>query len=109
MNIWQDVDNKCLRLLRKISLGEKHQCVVACRVPPGGDLAHNPGMCPDWKLNWQPFGSQACTQSTEPHPPGLVLSIDGMFREPIFPKYTVLEVKFNFFSLKQGTQGLQKH
>ena len=27
--------------------GEKHQCVVASHVPPTGDLAHNPGMCPD--------------------------------------------------------------
>ena len=32
--------------------GEKHQCVVAPHVPPNGDLAHNPGMCPDWELNW---------------------------------------------------------
>ena len=23
-----------------------------------GDLACNPGMCPDWELNWQLFGSQ---------------------------------------------------
>ena len=23
-----------------------------------GDLAHNPGMCPDWELNHRPFGSQ---------------------------------------------------
>ena len=36
-----------------------------------GDLAHNPGMCPDWELNLQPFVSQAGTQSTEPHQPGL--------------------------------------
>ena len=28
--------------------GEKHQCVVASHVPPTGDLARNPGMCPDW-------------------------------------------------------------
>ena len=28
--------------------GEKHQCVVA----PTGDLAHIPGICPDWELNW---------------------------------------------------------
>ena len=28
-----------------------NQCVVACHVPPTGDLAHNPGMCPDWELN----------------------------------------------------------
>ena len=27
--------------------GEKHQCVIASHVPPTGDLAHNPGMCPD--------------------------------------------------------------
>ena len=26
--------------------GEKHQCMVAYGVPPTGDLAHNPGMCP---------------------------------------------------------------
>ena len=26
--------------------GEKHQCVVASRVPPAGDLPCNPGMCP---------------------------------------------------------------
>ena len=28
--------------------GEKHQCVVASCTPPTGDLARNPGMCPDW-------------------------------------------------------------
>ena len=27
--------------------GEKHQCVVASCAPPSGDLARNPGMCPD--------------------------------------------------------------
>ena len=37
---------------------EKHQCVVASHVVPTGDLACNPGMCPDWELNWQPFASQ---------------------------------------------------
>ena len=50
--------------------GEKHQCVVASQMPPIGDLACNPGMCPDWELNWQPFGSQAHAQSTELHQPG---------------------------------------
>ena len=34
-------------------------------------LACNPGMCPDWESNQQPFASQASTQSTEPHQPGL--------------------------------------
>ena len=46
---------------------EKHQCVIASHMLPTGDLACNPGMCPDWESNWQPFGSQADTQSTEPH------------------------------------------
>ena len=50
--------------------GEKHQCVVSSRAPPTGDLAHNPGMCPGWELNWRPFSLQADTQSTEPHQPG---------------------------------------
>ena len=36
-------------------------------------LARNPGMCLDWESNRQPFGSQASTQSTEPHQPGLYL------------------------------------
>ena len=31
------------------------------------DLAHNPGMCPDWESNQQPFASQAPAQSTEVH------------------------------------------
>ena len=35
----------------------------------------NPGMCPDWELNHQPFGSQAGTQSTEPHQPGQIFCI----------------------------------
>ena len=50
--------------------GEKHQCVVATCVPPTGDLACNPGMCPDWKSNWLPFASYSGAQSTEPHQPG---------------------------------------
>ena len=51
--------------------GEKHPCVVASHVPPTGDLAHNPGMCPDWELNRGPFALQAGTQYSEPHQPGL--------------------------------------
>ena len=52
--------------------GERHQCVVASHAPPTGDLACNPGLCPDWELNQRPFGSQAGAQSTEPHQPGLL-------------------------------------
>ena len=47
--------------------GEERQCVVTSHVPPTGDLACNPGMCPNWELNWWPFGLQTGTQSTEPH------------------------------------------
>ena len=50
--------------------GEKHQSVFASHVPPTGDLACNPGMCPDWELNQRPFGSQTGIQATEPHQPG---------------------------------------
>ena len=49
---------------------EKHRCVIASCAPPTGDLAHSPGVYPDWESNWRPFGSQAGTQSTEPHQPG---------------------------------------
>ena len=38
--------------------GEKHQCVVASHMAPTGEPACNPGMCPDWELNWRPLGSQ---------------------------------------------------
>ena len=44
---------------------------VASHTPPTGDLARNPGMCPDQEWNQRPFGSQAGTQSTESHQPGL--------------------------------------
>ena len=37
---------------------------------PNWDLAHNPGVCPDWEWNWPPFGLQAGSQSTKPHQPG---------------------------------------
>ena len=44
--------------------------LVASNAPPTGDLACNPGMCPDWESNRRPFGLQAGAQSTEPHQPG---------------------------------------
>ena len=50
---------------------EKHQYVVASFMLPTGDMDCNPAFCPDWKLNWQPFGLQAGAQSIEPHQPGL--------------------------------------
>ena len=32
-------------------VGEKHQCVVASHMPPTGDPACNPGMCPNRESN----------------------------------------------------------
>ena len=52
--------------------GQEYQCVVASFTPPTGDLACNPGMCPDRELNQRPFGSQSSAQLTEPHQPGLI-------------------------------------
>ena len=34
---------------------------------PTGDLACNPGMCPDWESNPRAFGFQASTQTTAPN------------------------------------------
>ena len=75
LNIWSQVLFKKLfkrfyLLLERGREGEKRQCVVASSAPPTGDLAHNPGMYPDWESNRRPFGSQASTQSTEPPQPG---------------------------------------
>ena len=62
--------------------GEKHQCVVASYMPPAGDLAHNPGMCPNRELNLQPFGLQDDAQPVEPYRPGqscyLFFSLSGI-------------------------------
>ena len=55
---------------RNINVREKHQ-LAASHMTPSRDLAHNPGMCTDWESNQQLFGSQAGTQSIEPHLPGL--------------------------------------
>ena len=42
---------------------------------PTGDLAGNPGMCPNQESNQRYFGSQAGTQSTEPHQLGPITDI----------------------------------
>ena len=49
---------------------KKHPCVVTSHASPTGAQAHNPGTCPDWESNQQPFGLQAHAQSTELHQPG---------------------------------------
>ena len=78
---------------------QKHQCVVASHSPHTGDLACNPGMCPDWASNQRPFGLQAGAQSTEPHQPGL----NYLFLDLIFLIFTytewLLNVKGDLFCL----------
>ena len=66
---------------------EKHWSVASC-MPPTGDLACNPGMCPDWELNWWPFGPQASTQSTKPHQPGPCFNFNSNFCLLIFRNKT---------------------
>ena len=51
-------------------MGERYINWLPLSHPQLGNLASNPGMRPDWESNLQPFGSQAGTQSTEPHQPG---------------------------------------
>ena len=55
---------------RNIDMQQIHRSVVSC-TSSTGDLACNPGMCPDWELNRQSFGLQTSTQPTEPYRPGL--------------------------------------
>ena len=55
---------------RNINVGEI-RVLAASHLPPTGNLACSPGVCPDWELNQQPFGSQAGIQSPEPYQPGL--------------------------------------
>ena len=54
--------------------GEKRhyirETLISSPMPLTGDLDCNPGMCPDWESNWQPFSSQAATQPAKPHWPG---------------------------------------
>ena len=96
--------------------GNKHQCVAASHVARTGDVACNPGMYLDWELNQWPFGSQAGTQSTEPHKPGLfslslkyirlkMYSVNPMFKSQLklFLCVVILPIlhafRFAYFSL----------
>ena len=69
--------------------------MVAYCMPATGDLAPNLGMCPNWELNWQPFGSQASTQSTEPQQPKLIFCF--------FKKIKILSVNYISIELEKVT------
>ena len=51
---------------RNSDVREKHQS-------PTWDKTGNPGTCPDWEWNCQPFALWGVTQPTEPHQPGFIL------------------------------------
>ena len=79
---------------RNINVREKHQSVASC-MPPTRDLARNPGMCPDWELNQQYFGSQASAHPTEPCQPGLFFVF--------LIEVKVTEHKINHFKVASST------
>ena len=74
---------------RNIDAWEILGSVASC-MPPTGDLAHNPDMCPDQEFNQWPFGLQSGAQSTEPHQPRLITFIWIKF----FTKTNKAAVKF---------------
>ena len=46
--------------------------MVACRTPPNGNLARNPGICPDWELNQRPLVRHSIHWATPSRVRGLV-------------------------------------
>ena len=78
--------------------------MCGCLLPtPTVDLASNPGMCPDWESNWQPFGLQGRAQSSELQQPGLIFCLDKLSIVDIVvfksPTITIL-LLISFKSLK---------
>ena len=78
--------------------------MVASHVPPG-DLAHNPGMCPDWELNQRPFGLQAGTQPTEPHQPGQGCIFLDRVSEVLLEKDLFSQEAPNYLDTRSGRLG----
>ena len=40
---------------REKEMERSMECVVASHLPPTGDPAHNPDLCPDWESNCDPW------------------------------------------------------
>ena len=81
---------------RNIIDQEKHR-LVASNTPPTGDLACNPGLCPDWESNHRPFSSQAGAQSTESHQAGQSFICSAVFFSFIKKlTYDLYNFKMNF-------------
>ena len=74
--------------------------MISPGVLPPGDLAHNPGMCPDCELNRLPFGSQFGAQSSEPHQPGLKSMAFLYTNNELSEKETRKEISFTMVTRK---------
>ena len=91
-------------------------CGCLSHTPPG-DLACNPGMCPDWGLNQWPFGSQASAQFTQPHQPGhdiLFFNIISKRKHAIVLYWAhiyrtcTLFLRFYLFIFREGKRGRKR-
>ena len=71
---------------------------------PTGDLACNPGMCPDWEWYRRPFASQAGTQSTELHQPGLIFIFLILYKNAFFQGCTLEFTKDFIYAISLSTQ-----
>ena len=66
-------------------------------------------MCPDWESNQRPFGSQASTQSTEAHQPGMHQFLFKLYlvREHIYHDMNLLNLlRELFYSTAYGLSWL---
>ena len=60
---------------REMLMWEMHPSISCLFNTPTRDLACNPGLCPDWESNWQPFDLQDNAQPNEPHQSELTLLV----------------------------------
>ena len=50
----------------------------------GTVLAQNPGMCPNWESNWQPFGSRVALNPLSHTSQGFFIYLDALILENIY-------------------------
>ena len=79
---------------------KEHQCVVASRVSPTGDLAHNPDLCPEKESNQRSLARRPALNPLKPHQPGqyCVISIVRLLKLVKLLEHLLLEPnkKFRF-------------
>ena len=75
---------------------ETSVCGYLSRDPLTGNLASNPGMCPDWESNQWPFALQALAQSTEPGLSPFLLHGSG-YKKIFFYENAKTKIEVRFF------------